>query len=357
MACPKVYVGEILPDVPYIPLLYPNLGLQTYGNYLYYDVFKHLSKPEHRVIDLVEDVKQADLILVPHSVGKLRNRNLYLSKYVEQANDAAKPLIVFAYGDSAEAVQMPAQAVFRTSVYRASKEEREIVMPPYTEDLGTDKGFIIRRKTNTKATVGFCGWAGFPTAKQSIKAHVKDVAMRCVDMVDSTRVAGARCNGVLLRKKCLNCLQECNGLTPNFVVRNTFSRHMGTIELDPEVARKEYVSNMQQSDLALAVRGDGNFSVRFFEAISLGRIPLHVDSDDVFPLEDVIPYRDFVLSVPVCEVSGLCNRVQAYWNGLTPQQFKEQQLQARGAFVDYLRIDRFFSYMFQSADSPIRKLI
>lgn len=356
MLRPKVYVGEVLPDIPYVPLLYPNLGVQTYGNYLYYDVFEHLSKPEHRVIDLVEDVKQADLILIPHSVAKLRNRNLYLSKYVEQANNASKPLIVFAYGDSSEAIQMPAQVVFRTSVYRERKEEREIVMPPYTEDLGTEKGFIVRKKAHAKAIVGFCGWAGFPTTKQNVKAHVQDIAMRCADTVNPTRVAGARCNGVLLRKKCLKHLRECNGLTPNFIVRNTFSRHAGTIELDPAVARQEYISNMQQSDLALTVRGDGNFSVRFFEALSLGRIPIHIDTDDVFPLEGSIRYQDFVVSVPVQSINKLCAHVQKFWESLTPEEFEERQKLARDAFSEYLRIDKYFSFVFQQPESPLRKL-
>ena len=51
-------------------------------------------------------------------------------------------------------------------------------------------------------------------------------------------------------------------------------------------ARKEFNENVRRNLFTFCFRGAGNFSYRFYETLMMGRIPLFVDTDCVFPFED-----------------------------------------------------------------------
>ena len=51
--------------------------------------------------------------------------------------------------------------------------------------------------------------------------------------------------------------------------------------------------NMQQSPFNLCTRCNGNFSMRFYQTLSCGRIPVFTDTDIELPFSDVIDYNSF----------------------------------------------------------------
>jgi hypothetical protein len=51
-------------------------------------------------------------------------------------------------------------------------------------------------------------------------------------------------------------------------------------------------------------RGDGLSSLRFFEALAWGRIPILIADDTALPLDGVIPYHEFVVRVPEGDVAN-----------------------------------------------------
>jgi len=99
---------------------------------------------------------------------------------------------------------------------------------------------------------------------------------------------------------------------------------------------------MRNSDFALSIKGDGNFSLRFFEALSLGRIPLFVNTDCVLPLENIIDYKKFVVFVDHKDIKRIDVILSDFYKNLSDDDFVEMQKQAREAFEKYLRIDSFF---------------
>jgi hypothetical protein len=58
---------------------------------------------------------------------------------------------------------------------------------------------------------------------------------------------------------------------------------------------KEFQDNIKNSHFTLCNRGAGNFSMRFYETLSAGRIPLILDTDLVLPYEDKINWDDFII--------------------------------------------------------------
>lgn len=66
--------------------------------------------------------------------------------------------------------------------------------------------------------------------------------------------------------------------------------------------RKEYFQLLDNSQFIFCPRGAGVTSLRFFEALAWGRLPLLVADDAALPLADIIPYDDFVVRIPELEV-------------------------------------------------------
>lgn len=48
------------------------------------------------------------------------------------------------------------------------------------------------------------------------------------------------------------------------------------------------ITDIQNADFILSVKGDGSFFCRFYEALSLGRIPFFIDTDCILPFENMI---------------------------------------------------------------------
>ena len=74
--------------------------------------------------------------------------------------------------------------------------------------------------------------------------------------------------------------------------------------------RLEFINVTLRSTFALAPRGYGRSSFRFFESLSLGAIPVYVwDDREWLPYTDVLDYSTFSLSVHVSELSTLRDRM------------------------------------------------
>lgn len=335
----KVF-ADLLPDIAYIPLLYPNLGVQERDSILFLN--RAFSRMEQPFVELVDSPEAADSILLPHNYPSLKGRSDYIRKQADLARSLGKKLIIFWHGDSDAAVPYDDAIVFRTSQYRGHEKPNEIMMPAYAEDLlGGPLG--VREKHGGKPTIGFCGWADYKNLKNRIGTMVKNSLIEALGIVGIRR--DARVKGITYRMKAIGHLRQSHCIEPNFIIRSSYSGHASTIKTDPEQTRREYVDNMLNSDYALIVKGDGNYSYRLYEALSLGRVPVLLDTDCILPLENVIDYDKFVVRVPYWDVYHLDRIVAAHYDHISSQEFTDMQQRAREAYENYLRVDAYLRYV------------
>jgi hypothetical protein len=152
---------------------------------------------------------------------------------------------------------------------------------------------------------------------------------------------GAEHMGVLFRERALRALSNEPRIEPHFISRGSYSGHVNTIQGSVDGHRREFVENLLNSDYALCIKGDANASVRFYEALSLGRIPLFLDTACVLPLEDTIMYRDFCVFVDWQDVDRIGDVLIEFHRKLSPERFVAMQKQARSVYREHLRIDSF----------------
>ena len=103
--------------------------------------------------------------------------------------------------------------------------------------------------------------------------------------------------------------------------------------------RQELADLVLASDYGLDVRGDANESTRLYEVLSLGRIPVILDTERNLPFRDVIRYEDFSLIVDFRDIKRLPERIADFHCSLSPEKFIEMQHAGRAAFVAHFRTD------------------
>ena len=100
-----------------------------------------------------------------------------------------------------------------------------------------------------------------------------------------------------------------------------------------------------ESDFTLASRGDGNYSARFYEALSLGVVPIIPDTDIVLPFEEVIPYDEFIVRIPLDSLNKAPLIVSSFYEE-NKDNWNLIQEKARSYFTRYLSPASFFSVFF-----------
>ncbi len=124
-------------------------------------------------------------------------------------------------------------------------------------------------------------------------------------------------------------LSRSAAVESSFIVRDRYFGGPSDNDDDRQRGREEYIRNILDNDYALCVRGWGNHSFRTYEALSLGRPILLLDTDCVLPLEDLINYNEVVVRVPERGLSQLADRLVDFHCSLNESGFVRIQQRAR----------------------------
>jgi len=321
------------------PLLFPFYGLGSKKTILFWEpVFaNHGYDPKY--YEVTNNIEKADLYFIPHNYWLLTKYDPgLLDKFCYEAKEHHKQILVDAYGDNTNKINMPNAIVLRSSVYKDQLAPEDIVIPAYVEDLARE---ITYRNKPRIPTIGFVGWGDISFTRNPLTA----VKVHILNLTAILRGYKREENGIFLRKSALKILENTKTINTNFILRKSYSGHVKTIELDEKTARQEFVQNIIDSDYTLCVRGSGNFSCRFYETLSLGRIPVVLDTDMVFPLENIINYNEFCLVINYKELENIGRKIVDFHKSLSPEKFINMQSKAREAYENYLRIDNFTTYL------------
>jgi hypothetical protein len=309
-------------------------------------LFKDNLPPNYfeREVEYTDAPEEADAIILPNNFTFLKDEaQKYIEWYASMGEKLGKPVFVFSCGDHTDALKFDSRVnVFRYSLYRSSANPKDICAPTLTEDLGA-QGITLRKK-GEQPTISFCGKAGFSSPRELVASWLKKIKYEVVGILRPA--ARARIRGVFWRIWSIKALKGSSSVKTLFIIRKTFSGAQRTIELDPAQARREFLESLINTDFVLAPKGDGNYSNRFLEALSLGRFPVVVDTDCVFPLEETIDYSKIVVRVPMNKLKKIPRYVRDFHDALTPEEFVARQNLARAIFEKYLRQDSFFASYF-----------
>ena len=94
------------------------------------------------------------------------------------------------------------------------------------------------------------------------------------------------------RREVIDWFKNSN-LKTNFILRGRFIRQYDAEE--QKQYRYDFLECMKENLFSLCPRGAGNFSLRFYETMRYGRIPVLLNRNMVLPFEDIIDWEDTII--------------------------------------------------------------
>jgi hypothetical protein len=296
----------------------------------------------------------ADMVFVPYLYSSVSaHAPEILRSAADLAHRIGKPLLIDDIGDVENTVPFEHAVIIRFGGYRFLKKPNEVHVPLCVDDLlvSACNGNMTWRSWQTTPSISFSGWADV-SAFVAIKTMVKEYRTRLHSLIDSRY--GAHKRGVFFRREAVRVLEKSERISTNFLVRTSYSGHRATASKEPDVLRREFVNNLIGSDYALDIRGDANASQRLFEILSLGRIPVILDTERNFPFDDEIDYGAFSLRVDFRDLRALPDIIADFHASLTPEKFEAMQRAARDAFVHHFSVPAMTKHIVERLRRHVR---
>jgi hypothetical protein len=277
-------------------------------------------------------IDEAGVILIPYSVNTYvsERKQFLLTKYNELAEKFGIFVYAFISGDwGYKYKEFERLIYFRMGGLRTQLSQRNQGFPvTITDRYQSPEGFEIREKQKLPL-IGFCGHASLSTGKR-LKEMLKFQIANTKRLLNNAK--GTNLEPVFPsaynRARLLKKLEESGKLRTNFIYREHYRAGAKT-EIERDRTTQEYFDNIKNSDYVFCLRGGGNFSVRLYETLMMGRIPVFINTDSLLPFTDKIHWKKHVVWVEWKDRYDLVDRVIDFHNQLSNEQFKELQINNR----------------------------
>jgi len=301
----KIFFTNVHPGYRTHPILYKKNGLD----------FEQLginTKVEQFNFEFEEVLspKEADVLLVPHSFSTITNevRDLLHNDYLNHLK-YGKPFVITLFGDNSHNSHIDFGVLLKVSAYKETVRTNEVVIPAYSEDWSSSVE-VLPPPISPIPIVSFCGMSKFPSFISYCKYLAK--ILISVGRID-------RLPGLYFRRKYLKILEYSKEVKTVFIHKSRFAGIQSdkTKQSDYLVSRNDFYKSIMASHFVLAIRGDGNYSNRFFEAMSFGRVPVSINTDLVLPLERVLDYSKFSVIVNISDSHNLALYISQYYKNIS----------------------------------------
>lgn len=297
--------------------------------------------------EIVNALELADVCVLPMSWNYYVQKEQLKSaqEFIASAKKSGKKVWSFIAGDYG--VQIPKfdhVMVFRLGGYQSKNIKGHQGMPVFLGDYLTKHKLLndyLPKHYTEKPIVGFCGQANISKKKAIINVlklmwHNSKSLLKLHAFEAESLIATS-----YLRAQLLKRLSSHEGIDDHFILRKQY--RAGVIgQKQTHNTTLEFYNNILESQYVLCVRGGGNFSVRFYETLMMGRIPVYIDSDGFLPLNDVIDWKQHVVWVEPDERDMVAEKVVSFHNKLTPESFFELCENNRKLWEEHLTLKGFF---------------
>jgi hypothetical protein len=299
--------------------------------------------------EYVEEITACDLVFLPFNWMYYLERGLFAQAeaLVTQARQSGKPMVIFSQSDYTANLPFQGVTLFEQSAYRsrrAASGNQVFAMPAFIGDYARQYQLdpLPVRPKSSRPVVGFCGQAGgsaFDFLYRELVNRYRRLAFRR----GWRRTEPAPFETTRFRRQVLDTLAASPLVETNFLIRRRYGAGLQLASRETrQAAHRQFVQNILDSDYTVCMRGGGNFSVRFYETLCLGRIPIFVDTDCVLPWDDQLDYRRYCVWVDQAEISHIAEKVADCHAALVPTDFVEWQHTCRKLWTEYLFVEGFY---------------
>ena len=285
-----------------------------------------------------------DITIYPFNIKYLNNikNKVELDRFIQQAQKYDKKIWVYSGGDIGKTLHHKNVFVFRFGGFESKLNKNTFIFPLFFNDPlnKLNKDFKILPKKNNP-DIGFVG-----RAKSGLLNYIKEYILFL--KINFERIYYKNQSDYqpfypssIKRFQYLNLFIKDKKINDSFILRNKY-RAGAQNEEDRKRTTHEFYENINNNLYTFCLRGAGNFSVRFYETLALGRIPILIDTDCRLPLQDQIDWNTHCILVDEKDQSSLPEIVKEFHAGLTEEETQRIQLRNRELWKEKLTRNSYF---------------
>lgn len=300
---------------------------------------------------LTNNIEQADCVILPRSINYYIDNSFYLflQQLNKQCSELQKKILVYVSGDFGEKYPPLSQFIyFRMGGFRSQLNSNYFSFPFALSD------YLIRlyQTSNiqpvhwqSKPVVGFCGQANLSRIKatKEVVKFLKENVRRFIRNPFRKDYEPLFASGYQ-RAKLLKNIEKRGEIETRFIYREQYRAGANTTDSINKTT-KEYYDNMRESQYIICIRGGGNFSVRFYQTLMMGRIPVFVNTDCLLPFDNIINWKKHVVWVEWDERHLIVDKIIQFHNNLSPNQLVELQESNRSIWLNQLSLPGMFNLL------------
>lgn len=302
---------------------------------------------------LVDEIEESDIVIVPIDINYFfKNKKTdSLFDFIDKANAYSKKVWLYSGGDFGITLHNNV-FTFRLGGFDSKLNKQTFIFPSFVSDpyVALKKTFEPLSKKHLPE-IGFVGHASNSLLKWS-----KELALFLFynfkrlfkkEHADYQPFYPSASKRYFLLKK----ITKTPLIITNFILRDHYRAGAKTDE-DRERTTLEFLKNINDLPYTFCLRGVGNFSVRFYETLAMGRIPVVVDTDFRLPLGDLINWKNHCLIV---SEENIVNELIQFHAQIDEEAFVKMQIENRNLWLNILnRVNYFkvFHDFFKNENKP-----
>lgn len=292
-----------------------------------------------------DSIIEANVAIFPIDIISFtkKGKDNFLNKWINMISEHDIPIWVYASGDFGLSLKIPNVTTFRFGGLNSKLHASTSILPafiadPYDKILKNNFFLLEKTENPSLGFVGNANGAVFQVCKEFVLYIERNLINLTVDNPQDYQpfYPSSRKRYLVLRR-----ILKDHRIQSNFIFRNKYrarDKNVGT----KEATTLDFFKNIQDNLYVFCLRGNGNFSIRFYEALIMGRIPVLVDTDIRLPLSDQIDWSKHCVIVPEDVIT---DNLILFHSSKTDLELKEMQIANRKLMLEKLnRIDYFIEF-------------
>ena len=335
-----------------IKLFQIEIPVQDVAEVHLFPILKKVNQVREALINhygFVNSIEECDYIFLPLSIEYLFSNNVshYINSGIKLAAQYNKKVLIFTGGDFGTTIKNKHIITVRLGGFKSKQFGQTFIMSPFIEDpyLKLNHPFKVTEK-QSKPLIGFVGHSnsGFIKLCKEFLIFIKAQLFRILkkDCTDFQNFYPSS----HFRAKYLMLIQKSPEIKANFVFRKKYRAGATTSE-SRKTTSEEFYSNIFETQYTFCMRGSGNFSVRFYETLAMGRIPVLLNTDCDLPFVNQINWKEHCLIIDAKEVKQIDVKILQFHETTSEKRLEEIQIENRELWKNYFQKDHFFIKLYQ----------
>tara|TARA_A100001015_G_C15039398_1_gene738571 strand:- start:2928 stop:3989 length:1062 start_codon:yes stop_codon:yes gene_type:complete len=303
-------------------------------------------------VNIVTDLKISNLLCIPMPINYYHENKMFylLNKY----NQNCQKFNINGYGVISGDFcryypEFDKIIYFRMGGFKSTLSNNNQGFPATLSDqvekiFGRKK--IIIHKKSVIPKIGFCGHA---TASKTI--YIKQTIKFMLENIKRFFSYPLRKDYEIffqsgfIRYQILKKIEKDSRFQTDFIYRNQYRAGAKNL-MERKTTTLDHYNNIIKSDYTICIRGTGNFSIRFYETLMMGRIPILIDTDCILPFHKIINWDKHIIRIKWSEIDNFADIVLDFHKNISQLDFIKMQKNNRKLWLEKLNPSWTLKHLF-----------